>query len=104
MIEIITQAIPNQTLSVVLSNQQYDITLKETNGVMSASISRNEIPIVSNCRMVNSEPLLPYLYQEEGNFIFDNNSEDLPDYRQFGITQRLLYFTAAELEIIRGGT
>lgn len=102
MIEIILASIPNQSLSVQLSGFIWDITLKEAKGIMAASIVRDNVPIISNMRLVPGVPLLPYQYQEEGNFWFVTNNGDYPYYTEFGKTQSLFYVSQAELEVIRG--
>lgn len=102
MKEITLQAIPNQTLSVQLDNVLYDITLKATQGVMSATIVRDNIEIITGARITPGYPLLPYEYQENGNFIMLTADGDYPDYTQFGITQSLIFASQAELEVIRG--
>lgn len=104
MIEILLKPIPNQSLSIPLGNQLYDIILKSTNGVMSASIARGNVVILSNVRLVAGTLIIPYRYLEDGNFFMETANGDLPDYTQFGITQRLYYITAAELGAIRAGT
>ena len=51
--------------------------------------------------MTPGMPLLPYRYQERGNFLLLTNEGDLPDFTQFGVTQFLVYLTAAELATLR---
>lgn len=95
--------IPNQSLSARLDNQRYDIVLKETRGVMSVDIARDDAQLVSGCRIVAGTPLLPYLYQEEGNFMLLTENGDLPDWTQFGSTQTLVYLSIAEIEAVLAG-
>jgi hypothetical protein len=116
MLEIPLQAIPNQTLSVQLDNNQYDIKIAATmsttadNGTVAADvlmcvdIVRNNVTIVSGFRAVDGTPIIPYQYLEanSGNFQFLTSEGDYPDYRKFGIDQSLIYASATELEILRG--
>lgn len=104
MISIPLAAIPNQSLSAHLDDQRYDIVIKETRGVMSASISRDDVKLVDNCRIVAGTPLLPYKYQEEGNLFLLTESEDLPDWTKFGISQTLVYVSIEEIGLIIAGT
>lgn len=104
MIEIPLEAIPNQSFSIALDNRIYDFTIKSTNGVMSVSLTRDNVEIIANIRAIADFPLIPFKYLEDGNFIIQTQNGDLPEYSQFGITQRLLYFSAAELGDIRAGT
>ena len=103
MIQLQIDPIPNQSFTVRLDNQRYDITLKETRGVMSANIARNDVELLTGARVVAGTPLLPYRYQEEGNFFLLTDAGDLPDYTKFGITQSLVYLTIEEVEAQRAG-
>lgn len=95
------KTVANQQFSIVLDNNQWNFTLKSTNGVIAATIELNGIMLVQNLRAVALMRLLPSRYQEAGNFFFSTLNDALPDYTQFGISQRLLYISAAELASIR---
>ena len=95
------QAIPSQTLTTTLDGNLFDLTIKYTNGVMSASMIINGVDTLDNMRIVAGSPLIPYKYLEAGNFLFLTQNYELPLYTQFNITQFLVYFTAAELAAFR---
>lgn len=97
-----TQALPNQSFSVTLNGARFDISIVETNGVMSASIVIDTVPIISNVRVTASTFLLPYLYEENGNFLFLNMNEDLIYYPNFGISQGLIWISPDDLAYLRG--
>ncbi len=101
MIDIALAAVPNQTLTIQILERLYNITLHEVNGMMSITISRDEVVIISNVRLTGSSPILPYLYQESGNFVVTTENEELPYYDKFGVTQFLTYLTADELAAFR---
>ena len=110
MIQIPIAAVPNQTLSITLDTNNYDISLYTTNrsngditltGVMGMTIVRNNVPVITGQRVVSGYPVIPYRYLENGNFIFTTLNDDYPDYTQFGITQFLIYASAAELAALR---
>jgi hypothetical protein len=101
MISVSLAAVPNQSLTVQIADRIYDLSFRLTGAVMSASISRDGVPLVTNLRVTAGTPLLPYRYQEEGNFLLTTEAEQLPDYAQFEVTQFLVYVTAAELEAYR---
>lgn len=101
MIDIGLAALPNQSLTVQLDERLFDIQLREANGVMAITIVRDEITLVSALRITAGTPLLPYRYQEEGNFLLTVENDALPYWDQFGITQFLIYLTPAELETYR---
>lgn len=103
MREISIQAIPNQTLSVVLDQILFDIYIRLlSNGIMTATIYANSELLIENTRVVPGIGIIPYRYLEQGNFALLTLNDDLPDYNQFGITQSLIYATEKELEALRG--
>ncbi len=102
MIEIELLAKPNQKLSIFLDDILYDITLKEAAGIIAATIERDGVAVLSGSRVVPGYPIVPYQYLESGNFVFLTDEGDYPNYEQFGITQFLVYASAAELAVIRG--
>jgi len=94
-------AVPNQAFSIVLNNNAFDIELRTTNGVISASITINGFDTIDNIRCAAGAPLIPSQYEEAGNFMFLTMNGQLPVYTQFNITQTLVYFTSAELAAYR---
>lgn len=102
MIDVGIAALANQSLSIQLDERFYEIELREANGVMSASITRDGVVLISNVRVTAGTPLLPYRYQESGNFIMTTDGEAIPYWDQFGITQFLVYLSAAEVAAYRG--
>lgn len=101
MIDVPLAAVPNQQLTIQLVDSIYLIGVCATNGVMSISITRDGTSLISNQRITPGTPVLPYRYQESGNFVFAVEQEALPDYAQFGVTQFLMYLTAQEVEALR---
>jgi len=95
------QSIPNQTFSVTLDNNLFDLAIRTTNGVTSVSVTINGVDTIDNIRAVAGSPIIPYQYLEAGNFMFLTANYQLPIYTQFNITQTLDYFTAAELAVFR---
>ena len=102
MIDVGIAALANQSLSIQLDERFYEIELREANGVMAATITRDGVTIVSNTRVTAGTPLLPYRYQEEGNFVMTTDGEAIPYWDQFGVTQFLVYLSADELAAYRG--
>lgn len=95
------QSLANQQLAFIVDNNQWDITLKATNGVMSATILLNSVLLIENLRCVAGTYLLPAEYLESGNFVFTTLNGQLPDYTQFGTSQQLFYLTQAEMDAMR---
>jgi len=99
MLLIPLEQLPNQLLTLTLDNNFYDVTLNACNDIMSCSITRNNVVLQKGIRVVSGYPLLPYRYQEDGNFIFLTRDGDYPDYLQFGVTQYLVYYSQAEINV-----
>lgn len=93
-------AIPNQSFVVRLGASFYTIAIKETNGVMSANIARDNITLLSGARIVAGTPLIPYQYlaRENGNFFLLTQDNQLPYYAEFSIKQILVYLSAEEID------
>lgn len=101
MLQLPIQALPNQEFQCVLDDNTWDFTIRVTNGVMSVSLSLNNTIVLQNSRAVAGYFIIPYEYEESGNFFFVTANQQLPDYTLFGISQSLIYVSAAELETIR---
>jgi len=103
MIQIPLQAIPNQTLSINLNDNAYDILLRACGTgdalVMSVDLTINNDTVLLGQRIVPGAPLIPYLELTDigGNFILLTNEGDLPDYNEFQISQYLIFATQAEI-------
>lgn len=104
MIDVALAAVPNQSLSVQLDARGYVITLHQAGACVAATVVRDDVTIVDGVRVTPGTPLLPYRYQEAGNFILIVQDEALPDYTQFGVTQFLTYLSADELAGLRDGS
>lgn len=102
MIDLPLQAIPNQSFSEQIGDTRFGITIKETNGVMSITVVRDDVELVSMQRLTPGTPILPYLYLEDGNLLVLVEDEELPCWPAFGITQFLVYLSAEELAAARG--
>jgi hypothetical protein len=94
--------IPNQQFSVNLNGVRFDITISALNGAMGVTIAMNGVVIIENTRATAGTFLLPYLYQENGNFLFFNLNDEIIFYDHFGATQTLVYLSPADLDYLRG--
>lgn len=96
-------ALPNQELSILLDNDRYDISLRSSKTSSFVTITKNEVLIVENLRAVGGSPLVPYnyLFVNSGNFMFSTPNQEIPYYDKFGVSQFLVYLTAAEIEAAR---
>lgn len=66
---------------------------------MCCDINCNSIQLLNGTRIVAGFPIIPYpaYFQPNGNFLLLTTNEALPDYNEFGITQTLIYLSAAEI-------
>lgn len=99
------QPIPNQSFPITLDGNNFDLKFQAiSEECMAVTIVRNDVRLISGHRVVAGMPLLPYRYLETGNFIFISETQNIPFYTEFGLTQTLLYFSQSELDTIRGDT
>ena len=124
MLQIPITNIPNQSLSIALDGNQYDINIQSTadnpdgsSGISAFDITINNVVIVTGVRAVACSAftlngvstswgyfLIAFQYLENGNFAVVTNNQEYPDWRQFGLTQNLIYVSQAELEAIRANS
>lgn len=102
MRQISLAAIPNQSFSVTLDGRRYDLAFKDADGVMVANVARDDVVIATGQRLVAGQPVLPYRWQESGNFVLLTEGDELPDWTLFGSTQFLYFLSADELAEARG--
>lgn len=92
---------PNQSFTATLESQNFAITLKDCNGAMCCTVSRDNVVIVSNVRVLPFAPIIPYPYLESGNLFITTLNDDLVAYEAFGVSQNMFYATLAEMEALR---
>lgn len=95
---------PNQQFPVTLDSTLFDITLRTINDRTYVDISINNNIVVRGQICVPGFQLMPSRYMEglTGNFAFVTANDAYPIYTEFGVTQFLLYASAAELAAARG--
>lgn len=108
MRQIELRQLPNQSLSITLNNNVYDITIRAVKSgdaqIMAVDIAINNDFVVRGCRAVAGFPIIPSLYLENGNFAIVTDDGDLPNYNLFQISQYLIYAPPDELALISAGT
>lgn len=93
------QPIPNQSFTIRLDDVRYTIDLKETGGMMCATIDRDDVRLVTGIRCPAGIPLLlfPHLFFGFGNFVFV--SDGIPYYTDFGSSCSLIYLSPEEASV-----
>lgn len=95
------QALTSQSFNISLDDNQWDITIKYTEGTISVTLYLNTVLVIQNTRAVANEKIIPAKYQENGNFAIITQNNEIPDYLKFGVTQSLVYISADELAALR---
>mgnify|MGYP001206663287 CR=1 FL=1 len=90
---------PNQEFTVSLDGLRYTLRFKEANGVMAVDVKVNDLVLLTGGRVAAGAFLIPYPYLQGdgGNFLLLTDDEALPYWREFNVTQSLVYISAAEL-------
>ncbi len=101
MMDIGIAAVANQEFFVQLAGSAYLIRLHAITEGVGVTITRDDVVLVQNARIVPGTPLLPYRYLEDGNFLLLTQDEALPDFAEFGVTQFLVYLTQDEIDALR---
>jgi hypothetical protein len=108
MIQIPIAAIASQSLSINLAGNLYDLRIhacKDASApgteVMAVDLAINNVVVVTGMRALSDFPIIPARYLENGNFIISTQGDDYPDWRQFGITQSLVFASQDELNALR---
>lgn len=108
------QAVPSQTFSFIdPSSNQWDIAVRfvgqaittgevTTNvGQIAFSFTFNGNILIQGITAVAGARIIPYTYLENGNFALITQSQQIPDYTQFGITQTLVYLSESDIQVFR---
>lgn len=101
MQQIPLQQIPNQSFSILLDGNQWNILLKTVEDITVVSMTLNGADILDSAHAVAGSFIIPSIYQESGNFFFTTLNQDLPYYTDFNVSQQLIYISATELAVLR---
>lgn len=97
MIEIPLRAVPAQEFTVQVDEQRFVMRFVDAVSCVAVDLTVNGVVVLLGQRIVAGTPVIPYSYLETGNFLILTENEMLPDWREFGISQTLVYLTAAEI-------
>ena len=92
--------VPNQQFTFSPSGVQYVFTLRFFRDLMYVTIANEFGDIyVGSLRCANKQWLLPFWPQTygDGNFRFEDDADQYPDYRNFGTSCRLVFYTPEEI-------
>lgn len=85
ILEILLQQVPNQTLSVTINNDSYDLELNTRLDQLYISIVKNNVPIVYNRICQNRNEI------KEGFVLIDMDANDDPAFNQFNDRFKLVW-------------
>jgi len=97
--------IPNQSFSVTVDGDRWDFEIKQAVTSMTCTLSLNDTEILSGQRIVSGAPIIPYRYlSRSGNFVIITDSDDIPNWESFGVSQLLIYANESEIDSVAGST
>lgn len=85
ILEILLQQVPNQTLSVTINNDSYDLELNTRLDQLYMSIVKNNSPVVYNRICQNRNEI------KEGFVFIDMDANDDPAFSQFNDRFKLVW-------------
>lgn len=95
------QNTPNQVFNVVLNGVDYRIQVRTIQDLTFISVWKNGSPLFYNQICVPNGFIDPYTYvSDNGKIFFACTDNEYPNYKKFGITQRLYYLTKEEVEAL----
>lgn len=97
MIEIPLRAVPAQEFTVQVDEQRFVMRFVDAVSCVAVDLTVNGAVVLLGQRIVAGTPVIPYSYLETGNFFILTEQEALPDWREFGVSQTLLYLTPGEI-------
>lgn len=100
MIPVPTSAVPSQTFSIVLANQDCQIALRQNGDAMYFDLVANGAPVVTARIVRNKQRLLldAQYHRFVGDFIFNDTQGDTwPQWQGLNVRYQLFYMEAADL-------
>ena len=90
--------VPNQELTFIVDNNAFRVQLRTIQDLTFMTVFLNEQPLIYSqlCTPNNFVNLYNYI-SVGGKFYFKCIDEEYPNYKKFGDTQHLIYYTADEL-------
>lgn len=96
------QAIPSQSFSYIdPAGNSWTVSIKLVIDEIAFSFTLNGTLLIQNITAVAGYRIIPYDYLENGNFVLVTQSQQVPNYTQFGLTQSLIFLEAADILAFR---
>lgn len=103
MYNVPLKQVPNQVFSVALNGKDYRIALRTIQGMTFMSCWVDGVLLFYNqlCTPNNWVNVYDYI-SVNGRFYFESLGDEYPNYRSFGVSQRLLFLTPDEVVEVKG--
>lgn len=91
---------PNQKFSILIEGEVYYFQIREGKGSMLISVDRGDTPLIQGKRLIINAPVLEYPHLQNalgGDFYLYSLTDELANWKKFGVTQFFLYSTESEL-------
>lgn len=101
MEEVNIKSVPNQVVDYIFNSTDfYSIHIYTLNGLTYTDISRNGNQLTNGVLAFDGVNLIPSaVLTNGGNFRFSCVNKDSPYYKNFGLSQRLIFYTNDELNV-----
>ena len=96
----VPDSVPNQRFTLAPNGVVYDFSLRFFRDLMYVTIRNQEGNVyVGAMRCADRRWLIPFRRPGygDGNFRFEDDNGEYPDFRNFGTSCRLVFYSAAEL-------
>lgn len=104
--EIELNNLPNQTFTTTINNVDMEVIFRlageENNNIMFFALRTNEDYLCPFVPVFANQGLLPYDYmiaEAGGQFFFETENDEYPNWENFGTTCKLYFVTQDELEV-----
>ena len=94
------QKVPNQSFSITIESVSYDFEIATFKDITYVSVTIDGENVVNSYRCVNNGLVIPFPFMQKkgkGNFIFFDTNGDYPNYKNFGDSCNLYYFSLNEM-------
>lgn len=98
------QTLPNQQFTLTINNVNMNVDLKAAgdndNQIMLFALKVNDVFLCPYVPVFANQGLLPYKYmvsEAGGNFFFDTDADEYPNWQNFGSSCKLYFITQDEL-------
>ena len=90
-IQLVIEAVPNQSFTSQLEDIQYSLGFREVGGTMAFSLSIADVEVFQNMRVLPDTPLIPFEHLEAdgGNFVVRSEVDEI-----VGIVREAMFETA----------